>query len=184
MKLGLLAFLYFVSGAMVFAQDSAYLPSERRAIVVDDAERNPFTKIEEPKPLVVETPLDSEGEESRIELVLSKLAVNGRTRGANGWKVLLGDMILETGKILPPVIAGQTVTLKVAAIYDAMVEIEWVNKDPGGVPKRTFIVIQLNPVVNSALSGQTRATAKEPAVVVAPPKGAPRVITNEKNTGR
>ncbi len=157
------------------AQDAseALLPSQRGALTVEASERNPFAKIEQPKPVEVEIPADTKSEESQIEAVLSRLTVLGRTRGASGWKVLLGDMILEVGKPLPPVIAGQSFTLRVATIYDSMVEIEWTSQEPGGVSKRTFIPIQLKPVPSSALGGQS-GLQKEPAVIVAPPPNAMR----------
>lgn len=141
------------------------LPSSRKVMVLPDAERNPYAKVEEPK---VEPPVattDGTSEEGLIESVLNGLTVVGRTRGAAGWKVLLGDMILERGKTLPPVVAGQTHVLRVAAIHESMIEIEWVNEDPRAVPKRMFIMVQLKPNVSTALSGRSVPTNRVP-----PPK--------------
>jgi hypothetical protein len=157
-----------LAGGVAEEAAETLLPSQRDALTVETNERNPFAKVEQPKPVEVEVPVDSKSEESRIEAVLSRLTVLGRARGASGWRVLLGDMILEVGKPLPPVIEGQTLVLRVAAIHDAMVEIEWESKDPGETSKRTFIPIQLRPVPTSALGGQ-RNTQKEPTVIVSPP---------------
>lgn len=163
------------------AEDETILlrPSARHTVEVTESERNPFAKVEEPK---TEKPLvatDAKSEESRIEAVLNGLKIVGRTRGPNGWKVLLGDLILETGKTLPPVIEGQTQTLRVAAIYDSMVEIEWVNKDSRELPKRIFVVIQLAPTVGSALSGRQAASGgKAPPVVITRPQEDQRLATD------
>jgi len=169
------------------AQDgtSILLPSSRKVTEVTESERNPFAKVEEPKP---ETPViatDAKSEESRIEAVLGGLKIVGRTRGPNGWKVLLGDLILETGKTLPPVIEGQTQTLRVAAIYDSMIEIEWVNKDSRELPKRIFVAIQLKPTVGSALGGrQAVPGGKAPPVVITRPQEDQKLATDALAPGR
>ena len=150
----------------------ALLPSSRKMAAVADQERNPYANVEKPKVEVASDVPDAKSEEGRIEAVLESLAVVGRTRGPSGWKVLLGDLILEAGKPLPPVIAGQTQVLRVAAIYDSMIEIEWAKKDPKDaqeVSKRIFIVVKLNPTVGLALSGQKSSQkAAEPMVVTEP----------------
>ncbi len=166
-------FLLGLSLSMACAQTGVetLLPATRQHISVEDLERNPFAKVEEPKPAAPDIAIDTKSEESRIEAVLEGLSVVGRTKGENGWKVLLGDLILEQGKFLPPIIEGQTQTLRVASIYDSMIEIEWVNKDSREIPKRMFIVIQLKPLVGSALSGRRAAVgATAPPVVLTRPQ--------------
>lgn len=128
-------------------------PLDRASTLVENAERNPFAKVEEPKPILLSEPTDSRSEENQIEIALKDLSVSGRTRSANGWRVLLGNMILEEGKNLPPLIADQTVTLRVVTIDSNLIEIVWESKDTGSVPKRTFIPIDLQPKVRPTLGG-------------------------------
>lgn len=167
---------------LAIAEEGAPLlmPSNRQTVEVSGSERNPFAKVEEPKPDKPTIEVDAKSEESRIEAVLTGLKIVGRTRGPNGWKVLLGDLILEAGKPLPPVIEGQTQILRVAAIYDSMVEIEWVNQDSRELTKRIFIAVQLTPSVGSALGGrQAAAGGKAPPVVITRPPDDQRPPTDE-----
>jgi len=173
----------------LWAQDGSaigMLPSLRRAIKISDSEANPFARKEEPKPPMPEVIDDSASEESRIASVLSGLVVCGRTKGANGWKVLLGDMILENGKILPPVIEGQTQVLRVAAIYDSLLEIEWVDESKQSAPRRIVIPFGMAPKVNSALSGAAASPGEsegKPIVVTAPAE-APRILQDGASHSR
>lgn len=135
------------------AQDASsvgVLPAERRPYAVAESERNPFAKKEEKtsEPVVA----DKESEESRIRQAIEGMHVVGRTRGPDGWKVLLGNLILSQGAPVPPVIEGQTEQLRVAGIFDGMVEIEWVEaEDAGGEPRRMFVPIDLSPQVRVAV---------------------------------
>jgi len=139
------------------AEDSSpvgMLPSDRTSVTVAPTERNPFAKQE----LKEEAPApgeEKESEESRIRRVLGKLAVVGRTKGPNGWKVLLGDLILEKNRTLPPVIEGQTQVLRVANIYDGSVELIWEDKSGSGEPRKMYIPIDLSPRVHTALAGRS-----------------------------
>ncbi len=166
-----------LSAINVSAQDDSdvgLLPSDKRAIIVPPTERNPFAKKAELK-IELEIPVDdAASEESQILAVLNRLDVVGRTRTGDGWKVLLGDLILETGTTLPPVIIGQTQTLRVASIFDQMLEIEWVGMlDSNGQPKRVYIPISLTPDVIPALAGQSTSSAKRtPTVLTKPPSNA------------
>ncbi len=150
------------------------LPSDKRAIIVPPTERNPFAKKEVKKP-ELEIPVEeSVGEESQIIAVLNRLDVVGRTHTANGWKVLLGDLILENGSTLPPLIVGQTQTLRVVSIFDQMLEIEFVGVlDTNGQAKRIYIPISLAPNVVPALAGQSVSAKKSsPTVLTKPPSNA------------
>lgn len=150
---------------VVVAQDDSevgLLPDDKRAIIVPPTERNPFTKKEEPK-VELEIPVDDlASEENQIRDVLNRLDVVGRTRGENGWKVLLGDLILENGTELPPVIVGQTQTLRVVSIFDRLMEIEWVMPtEANEPPKKMFIPIALEPQVSEALGGRAAGAEGE-----------------------
>ena len=140
------------------AQDQSevgILPADKRAVDVAPAERNPFAKKEEPKVEVEVVEEDSASEESQIRAVLDRLQVVGRTRGLTGWKVMFGDMILENGTTLPPVVPGQTQTLRVVSIFEQLMEIEWVEETSPEAPKKLFVPISLEPTVDRALSGST-----------------------------
>ncbi len=138
------------------------LPSSRAHVILDTSNRNPYAKQEVPKIEVKEQLTDAQSEESRITAVLDTLHVVGRTRSETGWKVLLGDLILESGGELPPLIDKQTLVLRVVDIFDTMIEIEWVTTESVETAKRTFIPVRLSPAVATALAGSTAAT---PAVV-------------------
>lgn len=169
-----LALLTGITGVGRAQDDSevGLLPGDKRAVIVPPTERNPFTKKEEPK-VALEIPVDDlASEENQIRGVLNALAVVGRTRGANGWKVLLGDLILENGTTLPPLIIGQTQTLRVVSIFDQLMEIEWVMPEGSNEPpKKIFILIALAPKVNEALGGRS-AGERGPSVISAPSKSA------------
>lgn len=154
-----------IAGNLVLgAQGSSVgvLPSSRAHVILEPSDRNPYAKQEVPKIEVEEQLTDAQSEESRITAVLETLRVVGRTRSETGWKVLLGDVILEAGGELPPLVDGQTRVLRVVDIFDTMIEIEWVTTEPTETPKRTFIPVRLTPAVATALAGSTDAT---PAVV-------------------
>ncbi|MGC1481719.1 MAG: hypothetical protein WA771_14560 [Chthoniobacterales bacterium] len=153
-----LPLLSFLLPLVAFAQsesDIGLLPQDKRAIDVEAAERNPFAKKEVPKLEIITVEDDSASEENQIRSVLNRLSVVGRTRGLSGWKVMFGDMILENGTTLPPVIPGQTQTLRVVSIFEQLMEIEWVEDEAAVTPRKLFIPIELAPTVKRALSGST-----------------------------
>lgn len=139
------------------------LPSDRRTDVVIASERNPFAKIEEPKVEQVVEEAQELGEEGQIVAALGAIEVAGRARSDSGWKILFGDMILEKGKMLAPVVEGQTHQLKVAEIFDSVMEIEWIQDDATASPKRIFIPIALMPSVRSG-GVQAASDAASPGV--------------------
>jgi hypothetical protein len=156
------------------AEDSSpvgMLPDDRTSITLESKERNPFAKqeIKEEMPAPGE---EKESEESRIRRVLGKLTVVGRTKGANGWKVLLGDLILEKDRTLPPVIEGQTQVLRVANVYDGSVELIWEDKSGSGEPRKMFIPIDLSPRVHTALAGKSTSITAPHGNAPNPPQDA------------
>lgn len=144
-------------------------PASRQAVELTGQERNPFIKQQVAKVETIETEQSTTAsEESRIQAVLSGLEVVGRTRNEAGWRVLLGTLILEPGKELPPVIPDQTQRLRVAEIFETMIEIEWILVDPNEPPKRFFIPVQLKPAVRSNVPG-VGFTSDAPAVITRNP---------------
>lgn len=148
------------------------LPSSRNSVLLEPSDRNPYAKQQVPKIEVEEAVADVASEDSLITGVLNGLRVVGRSRSDAGWKVLVGDLILEVGKDLPALISGQTKTLRVVEITDERIEIEWVVPDSNETSKRSFIPVELNPSVAKALPG---AGAGVPAVITrsAAPTPAP-----------
>ncbi len=164
----LLGMAVFGAAAAAHAQRSVgLLPGDKQPVPIRPEERNPFAKREQ-KPEIVQDEQEAETEENRIRNVLMQLRVVGRTRGSEGRKILLDDLILEAGKILPPVIAGQTERLKVEAIYESAIEIVWIEADPAAEPRRLFIPVNLQPGVSRALGGRS----------VNPPVPQPSVTTD------
>jgi hypothetical protein len=147
------------------------LPDQRQPADVHAQERNPFSK-EESKVIATTPEDDKESEENRIRRALTKLAVVGRTRDTVGsWKVMLGGLILEKGRNVPPVLQGQTEVLRVAEITEHSVELVWLDKSGEPDARRLAIPIDLAPHVHSALAG--------PAESEAPAPNEPQVITNQ-----
>ncbi len=177
MRLGLMILSLGVFPLMALAEGDlavGLLPGDKRSATVPPTARNPFTKKEVPK-LEIEVPPeeDTASEENQIRSVLNGLRVVGRTRAANGWKVLLGDMILEDGTTLPPVLEGQTQTLRVRRIHEKLLEIEWVEVATNDPPRLIVLQVDLAPRVSTALSGSSSAAegGQAPAVVSTQPRG-------------
>jgi hypothetical protein len=146
------------------------LPEQRQPVSVPAQERNPFSKQE--SKIIAATPEDDkESEENRIRRALTKLAVVGRTRDVAGsWKVMLGGLILEKGKNVPPVLPAQTEVLRVVEINDRSVELVWLDKSGEPDARRLAIPIDLAPHVHTVLAG--------PAETETPAPNEPQVITN------
>lgn len=147
----------------LFAQDATdvgVVPADRVMISIAEKERNPFGKQEQKKSTPVAA-VSAASEESRIREVIGAMSVVGRTKGERGWKVLLDNLILEAGSSLPQVIEGQTEALRVAAIYDGAIEIEWVEAENVGDPRRMFVPVDLSPRVRTAV-GPPQDDARKP----------------------
>jgi hypothetical protein len=147
--------LAFAAGARAQDADPAsvgVLPDQRKPVTVAAQERNPLSKQEIKTAAAPED--DKESEENRIRRALRKLAVVGRTRASGGsWKVMLGDLILETGKYVPPVIPGQTEVLRVKEITDSSAELVWIDKSGEPEARSLSIPIDLTPRVRTVLVG-------------------------------
>jgi hypothetical protein len=147
------------------------LPEQRQPVTLPAQERNPFSK-QEAKVVSAAPEDDKESEENRIRRALTKLSVVGRTRDASGaWKVMLGGLILQKGRNVPPVLQGQTEMLRVAAISDRSVELVWLDKSGEPDARRMAIPIDLAPHVHTALAGPAESTSSA--------RNEPQVITNQ-----
>lgn len=113
------------------------LPEDKVPFTLEGNERNPFGKIG-PKAATAVV----ENEESRIRAIVENLPVGGIIEGRTGRKVLLGSLVVEEGRVLPPVISRQTEKLQVLSVTPEKVEIAFLESD--GTPGLRRIVVGLN----------------------------------------
>jgi len=129
-------------------------PDEKRPLALRDGERNPYAKRGPEN----ETAPDENGnaEELRIRERLTQLRVTGRSNGRNGLRVLLGDIILEEGVLLPPLLEDQSENLRVIELNDDTVVLGWLDIETNELTGKTMqVAYDLSPSVVYALHGQT-----------------------------
>jgi len=131
-----------------------FLPGQRRAFAVRADERNPFAdRVPEMKPREVEN--EGETEDDRLRVIFSELNVSGISRGPRGLRVLMGDLILEKGRAVPPLLENQTARLMVTDVSENELEVNWLNRETGEVTqKKLLIAYDLSPTVGFVLQGQ------------------------------
>ena len=129
------------------------LPEEKTPENVKPEEHNPFESESEANSR--KAPGDTE--ENRVRDKLLKLPVVGTKRMTDGrMRVLLGDIILETGGAVPPVLPEQLVELKVKNITTQYIELAWQEKRVTGLPPKLMIIpINISPQVRYQMLGQT-----------------------------
>lgn len=135
------------------------LPEEKTPETVKPEEHNPFESESEAQNRLA--PGDTE--ENRVRDRLLKLPVVGTKRMENGgMRVLLGNLILETGKVVPPVLPDQLVELKVKNITPQYIELAWQEKRASGLPPKLMIIpINISPKVRYQMLGQVTEDGKE-----------------------
>ncbi|MDZ4404817.1 hypothetical protein [Prosthecobacter sp.] len=129
------------------------LPDEKTPENVKPEEHNPFESESEAQNRLA--PGDTE--ENRVRDKLLKLPVVGTKRMQDGrMRVLLGNIILETGGVVPPVLPEQLVELKVKNITSQYIELAWQEKRATGLPPKLMIIpINISPKVRYQMLGQT-----------------------------
>ena len=134
------------------------LPEEKTPENVKPEERNPFES--ENEALSRQSPGDTE--ENRVRDKLLKLPVVGTKRMTDGrMRVLLGDIILETGGTVPPVLPEQLVELKVKNITAQYIELAWQEKRLTGLPPKLMVIpINIAPQVRYQMLGQSDSDTK------------------------
>lgn len=134
------------------------LPDEKTPENVKPEEHNPFESENEAQNRLA--PGDSE--ENRVRDKLLKLPVVGTKRMTDGrMRVLLGDLILETGGVVPPVLPEQLVELRVKNITSEYIELAWQEKRASGLPPKLMIIpINISPKVRYQMLGQTEEEGK------------------------
>lgn len=143
----------------VRVQYQLILPEEKTPETVKPEEHNPFESESESQNRLA--PGDTE--ENRVRDRLLKLPVVGTKRMENGgMRVLLGDLILETGKVVPPVLPGQLVELRVKNITTQYIELAWQEKRASGLPPKLMIIpINIGPKIRYQMPGQVDEDGRE-----------------------
>ncbi|MFZ4763526.1 MAG: hypothetical protein ACOYMN_01130 [Roseimicrobium sp.] len=127
-------------------------PSDKLSEPVTEGERNPFTRGDSQ---IRASSQKGTSEENAIRERLEKLRVVGVSPGARGLRVMLGDMVLEPGALVPQVLPEQSVSLRVGRISSSAIELVWLEKEPTNLPERTLVIaVDLRPYVRYQLMGQ------------------------------
>ena len=139
------------------------LPDEKTPENVKPEEHNPFESESEAQNRLA--PGDTE--ENRVRDKLSKLQVVGTMRMPDGrMSVLLGNIKLEPGKVVPPVLPEQLVELRVKNITQQYIELAWQEKRATGLPPKLMIIpINISPKVRYQMLGQVDEQGKAAGAV-------------------
>ena len=134
------------------------LPEEKTPENVKPEENNPFESESETQSRLA--PGDTE--ENRVRDKLLKLQVVGTVRLPDGrMSVLLGNIKLEAGKTVPPVLPDQMVELKVKNITTEYIELAWQEKRATGLPPKLMVIpINIAPKVRYQMLGQSEEDTK------------------------
>ena len=147
-------------------------PTEKRSLTLKPSERNPYANRTEQSNLNEEEEQDSE--EVAIRAKLGALQVTGSSRSTSGLILLLGDIMIQRGKVLPQLILNQTQELKVVGIDEEKIVLGWMDVETGELTGKTMqLPYDLRPNVNYVLKGQsitTETLAKDLDMGVLKPK--------------
>lgn len=133
-----------VSYALIF-------PDEKAPETVKPEEENPFVAITE-----LEEEDVSNSEENKVKEMILAMKVVGASLRPQGYRVQLGDMILQAGMVVPPFMPDQSVQLRVNSITEDQIEFVWMEKTKTGLPPRTLLMpIKMKPSVRYAMPGQS-----------------------------
>ena len=144
-----------VSYALIF-------PDEKAPETVKPEEENPFVAITE-----LEEEDVSNSEENKIKELILGMKVVGASLRPQGYRVQLGDMILQAGMVVPPFMPDQSVQLRVNSITEDQIEFVWMEKTKTGLPPRTLLMpIRMKPSVRYAMPGQSGRGSSEGSPVM------------------
>lgn len=132
-----------------------FRPVEKKPLMIKSTERNPYAKRSNDQASALEAGPDSE--EARIRNKISSLRVTGSSRGINNdLKVQMGDIVMEIGRKLPPILPDQSEDLKVIDVTEDSITLGWVDVETGVLTGKTMQVgYDLSPIIKYQLSGQT-----------------------------
>ncbi|MDF1659281.1 MAG: hypothetical protein P1U58_16815 [Verrucomicrobiales bacterium] len=155
-----------MAAAYVPSREIEMTPDQKRPLILKSEERNPYARRSPDK-----QELNDQGdnaEELEIRERLSSLSVSGRSQGNNGLRVLLGDIIIEQGRILPKLLQDQSEDLKVMEVSDDSVILGWLDIETGELTGKTMqMAYDLTPSISYALHGQDRAPSSDGGVQMA-----------------
>lgn len=144
------------------------LPKDKLSLrpedTLDPGQGNPFAeRAKAKKPLAVET---VETEEIKIRRVFDALKIDGIIKGQGKYSALLGDLDLEEGAQVPPVIPNQTQILRVTVVTAKKVELAWVEGfgSESAIPRKIVKTVGLAPRVGVKLAGQPAGNKDAPAM--------------------
>ncbi|MDF1812558.1 MAG: hypothetical protein P1V20_10095 [Verrucomicrobiales bacterium] len=133
-------------------------PAEKRFLTLKPAERNPYAKRAPEEDANKDQVQNTE--ELAIRQKLGALTVTGSSRSYNGLRLLLGDILIERGKVLPQLIRNQTQHLKVTDVTPEKIVLGWLDVESGELTGKTMpIFYDVKPVVRYVLQGQTGAVS-------------------------
>ena len=128
-------------------------PEQKRPLTLRKSERNPYAHRSPGK----DASSDNEDnvEELQIREKLSALSVSGKSQGTNSLRILLGDIIIEKGAVLPPLLEDQSENLQVIEITDDALLLGWLDIETGELTGKTMqVAYDIRPNVAYALHGQ------------------------------
>lgn len=150
----------FVAGRMINMR-----AGEKRPLSLKENERNPYARRSAEEEVNQEE--GSNAEELRIREQLSKLSVTGRSHGPNGLRVLLGDIILEEGTVLPQLLEDQSENLRVVELSEDTVVLGWLDIETNELTGKSMqVAYDLSPSVSIALQGQIETGENEDGIVM------------------
>jgi hypothetical protein len=123
------------------------MPDEKAPDLIKASEASPFGGVLDDK-----NKQNESGEEIRVSEKLRSMKVVGKS-SAKKW-VMLGDLILRKGDLVPPIISSQSVQLLVRDVTPDYIEMVWVEKKPTDQePRRLMIQTDVSPRVLHRLPG-------------------------------
>jgi hypothetical protein len=134
------------------------LPDEKTPERVKPEENNPFESAIE----AASRNAPEDTEENRVRDVLARLPVVGASIRPDGkMKVMLGDIMLQPGQVVPQVFADQQVKLTVKNITMQSIELAWQEKEATGLPPKVmYIPINMSPEIKYKLLGGQGQTGR------------------------
>jgi len=148
------------------------LPDQKRGLEVDPQERNPFGVV-----VVEKKEALTRGEAGKLTEILRGLPFSGLSRNGQGEvrSVLLGDLRLVEGEIVPQLVEGQTDELMVQSVSEDEVVVVW-SKEAGrqvAEARKLNLPLDGGPKVEVRLPGQRKgagtAAAARKSVMITPP---------------
>ena len=143
-------------------KDIGMLPEEKLDLrpeeKLDPKRPNPFAERAKAKQILAVESVETE--EIKIRRIFDTLKISGITKYNGKYSALLGDLIIEEGGQIAPVIPNQTQILRATRVTDKFIEIVWVEgagyetKAPRRIVKR----VELAPRVGVLLAAQPVGT--------------------------